>query len=117
LAVVMLQNGDAMRGHVGADPFATGFVELAETDTSLPSARIPVADVAAIIFFVTSGVVPTLRGGSPVKVDIGGGTTFVGSTTGYASNGKAFVVVPDEPRQNVDRIWIHRAAVKSMQAG
>jgi hypothetical protein len=75
----------------------------------LPSDR-----VKAIFFMLAQGEAAPRPDGKRVRVTFRDGRQVAGFSPDYREEGVGFFMIPADSRTNTGRIWIYRAAVKSV---
>ena len=70
--------------------------------------------VKAIFFMLAPGETPPRPEGKRVRVTFRDGRQVAGFSPDYSEDGVGFFIIPAELRTNTGRIWIYRAAVKSV---
>jgi hypothetical protein len=97
------------------------------TDAVLDAATLPLAPqpgaapedlatskVKAIFFMLSPGEKAPAAEGKKVRVTFTDGRQIAGFSPDYSDAGPGFFMIPADTRTNTGRIWVYRAAVKSV---
>jgi hypothetical protein len=79
-----------------------------------PPEPLPTSKVKAVFFMLSPGEVPAAPEGKKVRVTFNDGRQIAGFSPDYSETGAGFFMIPADTRTNTGRIWVYRAAVKSV---
>jgi hypothetical protein len=76
--------------------------------------ELPTSKVKAIFFMLSPGEKAPAAEGKKVRVTFTDGRQIAGFSPDYSDAGPGFFMIPADTRTNTGRIWVYRAAVKSV---
>jgi hypothetical protein len=82
-----------------------------------PPERLATQRLKAVFFLLAPGTKPSAAQGQKLRVTFNDERQVAGFAPNYHPTDKGFFLFPADPRTNTERIYVYRAAVKSITAG
>jgi hypothetical protein len=111
--VVHTVEGLVKRGSITDAALDAPALPLAPQPGATPE-QLPTGKVKAIFFMLSPGEKSPSAEGKKVRVTFTDGRQIAGFSPDYSEAGAGFFMIPADTRTNTGRIWVYRAAVKSV---